>query len=113
MIKAIIPDIPDDDADEGTLSLTVRTEDTEFELQFNYVQRATDPSVHTPFASPQSERSIYAWPNEEIPSELKFDVDTVEATSIVFETSTQFDKMTLLDKPYSESDGIKSPFVEY
>lgn len=113
MIRAIIPDIPDDNSEEGMLTITVKTDDDEFEMQFNYVRRATDPSVHTPFASPQSERTIYAWPNEEIPDELMFDVDTVEATNIVFETSTEFDKLTLLDKPYSESEGIKSPFVEY
>ena len=113
MIQSILPDMPDEDTDTGKMPITVKTEDNEFEILFNFVRRATDPSVHTPFASPESERTLYAWPAEKVPNELQYDVDTVEATNVIFETSMQFEELTLLNKPYDESEGIKSPFVRY
>lgn len=110
----MIPDLPDEEKDEGSFNITIKTEDNEkFVIEFNFVKRATDPSAHTPFPSPDSENEIYAWPAEEIPEELTFDVDTVEATSIVFETSTRFKGINLLNEPYSKAETIESPFVNY
>lgn len=96
---------------EGELDLVVEHKSTEYELQFEFQRRGTPPHAHSPFPSPDKE--IYAWPTEEIPSELKFDAGTEEAATLVFGVGLPEGINLLPDHYENVESGNRSPFVNY
>lgn len=97
---------------EGEIDLVVENDGEEYELEFEFQKRGTPPHAHSPL--PSGNKEIYAWPVEPIPDDLKFDVDSEEATIISLGGIGLPDAVNLLPEPYDEVDsGNRSPFIEY
>jgi hypothetical protein len=98
---------------KGTLTLDIEHNDKIYEVEFEFVERTTEPHENSPFPTGDSKK--YAWPSQEIPKDIKFEVGTDEAIVYTMGSVPGVpEEVELLKKQYGEVENVnRSPFVKY